>query len=80
MNIAENLQSFLMIEQYGILVLKKFAPANSSPQFWLPLPLPTTQPDNVALNQFALLRSAPLMLAPPLPASINEAPTKFLNR
>ena len=69
-----------MIEQSGILVLKKFAPANSAPQFWLPLRLPSSHPDNVALNQFALLRSAPLMLAPPLPASINEAPTKFLNR
>ena len=67
-----------MIEQSGIVVLKKFAPANSSPQFWLPLPLPSTQPDNVALNQFALLRSAPLKLAPPLPASINEAPAKIL--
>ena len=79
MNIAENLQSSLMIEQSGIVVLKNFAPANSSPQFWLPLPLLSTQTDNVALNQFALLRSAPLKLAPPLPASINEAPAKLAN-
>ena len=69
-----------MIEQSGIVVLQKIAHANSSPQFWLPLPLQSTQLDNIALNQFALLRSAPLKLAPPLPASINEAPTKFLNR
>ena len=68
-----------MIEQSGIVVLKNFAPANSSPQFWLPLPLPSTQTDNVALKQFALLRSAPLKLAPTLPASINEAPAKFAN-
>ena len=59
-----------MIEQSGIVVLKKFAHANSSSQFWLPLPLPSTQPDNVALNQFALLRSAALKLAPPLPVDL----------